>query len=252
MKIEIASALILAMLVLNAYSDNGNTSPVVKVIYFKSVNVSMPTDAELDLYRNVMIDAHNYFRSEMERHGFEPKTFSVDLTPEGKVNIPIASGRRNLRDYTSIDLIEADLPNEYRLMIGDHNNILVIFLGGAFEFDGLWGVEFWSCGANNQCIHRVIIPTERTNVVLGLTVHELGHSFGLAHNSVEHSLMYPTVIDWAAGPQVPGGLLSHEVKLLNRSPYLVGPDNSGDTINEDSVALTFSYNTADSLTPKSY
>ena len=245
-----STLLLLALLVLNAYPSNGNTSPVVKVIYFKSVDVSRPTDAELDFYQDVMLDAQNYFRKQMGFLGFEPKTFLVDLTPEGKVNIPIARGRRNLRDYTSIDRIEADLPNEYRLMIGDPNNILVIFLGGVFEFEGRAGIVFQSCRANNQCIHRAIIPNKNTNTILSITAHELGHAFGLGHNSREHSLMYPSVTDWGGGYQTPGGLLLQEAKILNRNPALIVLDNLEDTdIDENSVTLTFSYDTSDSLAP---
>ncbi len=245
-----STLLLLALLVLNAYSENGNTSPVVKVIYFKSFDVSRPTDAEIDFYQDVMLDAQNYFRKQMEFHGFEPKTFLVDLTPEGKVNIPIARGRRNLRDYTSIDRIEADLPNKYRLMIGDPNNILVIFLGGVFEFEGRAGIVFQSCTANNQCIHRAIIPNKNTNIILSITAHELGHAFGLGHNSREHSLMYPSVTDWGVGYQTPGGLLSQEAKILNRNPFLIVSENLEDTdIDQDSVALTLSYDISDSLAP---
>ena len=38
-------------------------------------------------------------------------------------------------------------------------------------------------------------------------------------------------------------------EIPSETQDFIGPDNSGDTINEDSVALTFSYNTADSLAP---
>ncbi len=85
-----------------------------------------------------MIDTQNYYREQIIKHRYGPKTFSIDLKQIGEVNISVVQGKKKLKEYTNIDLLENDLPNKDRLMFGDNDNIQVIFLGGSFGFDALF------------------------------------------------------------------------------------------------------------------
>lgn len=214
--------IILSFLQFNAYSDIDEVPPLVKVLYFQASDVERPTDENLDVFRNIMLETHNHYRSEMKRHGFGQKTFSIDLKPDRDVNISLVRGKHKLQHYQNFDRLEADLPNAHRVMIGDTDNIQVIFLGNAFAFKGFGGLSIWKCAARDKarerCKHNIIIPTENWNLLSYVAAHEIGHAFWLQHNPEEGFLMHPKVIDLGV-PQQPEKLSLQEATLLNRHRY---------------------------------
>ena len=213
-----------------AYSGVVNVNPVVKVVCFHAADIERPTNNEIQDYANVIVDAQNYYREQMKNHRYGQKTFSVDLKQIGEVNITVVRGTKKLKDYTSIALLENDLPNENRIMFGDNDNIQVIFLAGSFGFDGLFNgfaaVEFRSCwfpadGGPNQCIHRSVIPTGDEKVILHHTTHELGHSFMLAHNALFGFLMNPVPVLHLDNPKLLGSITAAEAAILDKHRYFI-------------------------------
>ena len=62
-----------------------------------------------------MADVQAFYAKEMERHGHDKKTFSIEVDANDKPIIHVVKGKRNLAAYISNnDLIETDLPAQLR------------------------------------------------------------------------------------------------------------------------------------------
>ena len=55
----------LLSLSLSAYAE-----PPIEVIYWKASDVKMPSQKELDVFNDLMLEAQSFFASEMDQHGY--------------------------------------------------------------------------------------------------------------------------------------------------------------------------------------
>ena len=163
-------------LLLIANSGAAELPTTVRVIYFQ------PLDAPLmqAKIKKLMTDVQNFYGSEMERHGFGFKTFRLETDANNKIIIHVIKGKRNLRAYTNVGLIEKELPDHLQDKFALENNIRVIFLGGARIIrDG--AVTQTACRAE-ACAYTAFVPAESGALMPQFTVHEMGHAFGLQHH----------------------------------------------------------------------
>ena len=214
--------------VFETHSGVEDINPVVKVVAFHASDIPKPTEDELDFYAQVMFDTQDYYREEMKKHGFGPKTFSIDLRQIGEVNISVVRGPKTLKEYTRWEILVDDFPNEVRLMKGDHDNIQVIFLLGAFNFEGLGGLAIRTCW-EDDCLYNTIIPTGPKDNILPANAHEIGHSFGLDHQNLEGLIMNPVPLIRNGKPQL-GLLTKKEAAILDKHRYFINMPIEKDAI----------------------
>ena len=154
----------------------------VRVIYFQPLDVAKPTDKELKNVRNIMLNVQEFYKNEMEKHGYGNKTFSIESDANNNPIIHVVRGKRNLKVYTNNTVIERELPVDLRDNFAAKNNIRVIFLGGSKQI-GSGAITHIRCG-DKMCAYDVLVPAESGALMPQFTVHELGHAFGLQHHPI--------------------------------------------------------------------
>ena len=152
--------------------------PPIKVTYWQASDVKMPSQNELDSFRDVMLEVQSFFASEMDRHGFGEKTFSFK-------DIEVIKGKHPLRQYAS----PWTIVNESILIErGLNNQIYVVFFGGSGHIGGNSASSQQLCANIPEqliyCNNLVVIPTESRHITLPLLTHEIGHAFSLDHAPV--------------------------------------------------------------------
>ena len=154
---------------------------MVRLIYF------LPSDrpaqpGRITALRQLIKDTQEFFADQMEHHGFGRKTFRVETDEAGEVLVHrIVSEFKDQyyhkqpspEDWNKIvwDKIreQFDTPQHVYLVAIDVNHQLIEWCGGG---DPVWidgGLE-------------IIMPASGHCFNVGLVAHELGHSFGLAHD----------------------------------------------------------------------
>ena len=156
----------------------------VRVIYFvpQQRHPQPNIDAKLDtLIKNVQ----TFFADEIERHGFDRKTFQFETDNHGNVVVHRVNG--NFRDThyhqdTTSKVTEEvsqqfDFTKNVYLLVVDVSNELIDKVCGR-------GGEFWNTAGDWGGHAFIPASGECLNTHLGfeLTAHELGHAFGLPHN----------------------------------------------------------------------
>lgn len=205
----ISSFLIIFLFItLSAYADFRFQ---VRIVQFQ------PTDAppeKIDILEFVK-DSQEFYRHEMQRHGYGPKTFRVENFA-GKFRVHTVNGKHPIEHYTNgtWEKVKQELPAELTRL----NNIYIIVINGlqgldnnrfpgkAFNaFGGAAGGELFLAGSNPTLDFRVL-------------VHELGHTFGIMHNtSNPKSIMQAQLI------QGQGELSDYESRWLDKSHYFNPP-----------------------------
>ncbi len=147
--------------------------PPIEVIYWKALDVQTPSQNELDVLQDMMLEVQAFFTSEMERHGFGQKTFEFK-------DIEVVIGKKKLRQYTSHWTIE----NESNLIEwGLDNQIFVVFFGGSGNIGGASAASQRLCANIPEqliyCNNLVVVPTAFSEIIRPLLAHEIGHAFSL-------------------------------------------------------------------------
>ena len=71
---------------------------IVRTIYFQPTNAPAPTDRIAEL----MIEVQDFYRSEMEKHGYGAKTFRLETDNDGDVVVHTVKGRNNIAHYSAM------------------------------------------------------------------------------------------------------------------------------------------------------
>ena len=158
-----------------------SAQPVIELIYFVPKDVDdLDQQADLKKIVNYVSEGQKFFATEMDRLGFEPKTFEFNK------DIVVVSGKKVPDDYKEINDLRAEIPNR---SAWHKDNIQVIFLAGRDYWVGFTGVMVQKCFAKAndpsdvRCKDYVIMPWglgNRLNVET-ITTHEIGHALGLDH-----------------------------------------------------------------------
>ena len=178
---------------------------IVRTVYFQPTDAPAPSDRIADL----MLEVQDFYRAEMERHGYGPKNFRLENDANGNPDIHIVKGRHPAIHYIgdTYNQLVGELPFNFRRQsIVGQNNIHVIFLAGSDRVDS----NFLGVGYPYSQFHsggNAVIAGEKATV--SLVAHELGHAFGLFHTGVIGALM-------GSGSDF---LLNYEVRWLDNHHF---------------------------------
>ena len=192
-----------------------NTNGMVRVVYF------LPNDRphrpdRVTALRQLIKDAQQFFADEMQRHGFGRKTFTFETREDGEPVVHHIDGKFNETYYyeplTDLKVWEEFL--EYFGEVDAPQHVYLIAIDLSYEAldggnsGGLAGVSFYpSVDTHDDFVITVssgvkvglrgrnitsgeearggiaIIPASGSNFErLGVTAHELGHTFALVHD----------------------------------------------------------------------
>ena len=151
----------------------------IEVIYWKPLDVEMPSQDEIDFFIDVMIEVQSFFASELERYGFGPKTF--DFNPK----IRIIKGKLQRKEYNPGPIV-LHRENPSILKHGLDNQIYVVFLGGDGPISrGSASSQKLCANIPEQlkyCNNLVVVPAENKRLLEVLLAHEIGHAFNIDHH----------------------------------------------------------------------
>ncbi len=159
---------------------------ITKVVYFK------PTDVRVDLtakIQKIVEDTQELYADEMERNGFERKTFRVE-TRLGKPRVHIVNGKRNSAHYihNTFEKVRPELPNFLNQDTepwDKQDMIVVIVVGGIACLDEVQGGWCgWGVGWPFHSLRYgggVVIAANSGHFNKEVLFHEMGHAFGLYH-----------------------------------------------------------------------
>ena len=201
----LASALLLPIIAATAQSNNG----MVRLVYFLPKDRS-PRPDRVRAFRQTIKDAQEFYADEMERHGFGRKTFNIETNKNGNPVVHHVYGKFNENYYynrfTGLEVWKeffeyADDPEHIYFFAIDLSNDML----SSGNTCGTAGVNYFPQSGDR--VPNVVGPgplamryaneTQGEEALggavaipasgscferIGLTLHELGHAFGLQHD----------------------------------------------------------------------
>ena len=157
---------------------------VINTVYFQPADQPAPTKENIREVKSTMLKTQAFYSRELKKHGHAPKTFQLERDAAGLIVVHIGKGKHNLRTYSNYSLIRNELPPEISDdLLWRKTKIRVVFLAGAKDIAGKAGKAERKC-SENICNDIAYIPTnvDRKIKTIQITIHEVGHTFGLGHN----------------------------------------------------------------------
>ena len=201
---------------------------VIHTVYFHPADQPAPMKEDIREVKNIMLKTQAFYLREMKRLENVPRTFKLERDDAGLMVVHIVKGKHKLKVYSDFALIRDELPPK----ISDdlrwrETKIRVVFLAGAKDIAGVAGMARRIC-SGNICNHIAYIPTNVDLKIkkLQTTVHEIGHTFGLPHNSKKPPrnklfvMKAVTVYNLNNLPKLNDFLLNaDETQVLNNHPF---------------------------------
>ena len=175
---------------------------IVRTIYFQTADAPDPTPTQII---DLLVETQDFYRYEMERHGYGTKTFKLETDGAGNVGFHHVRAKQNAEYYSrdTYNRVKSELPSRFTRTPNSLDNVHIIIIGGISVLD------------NQNIGFAWYITGDRTggNVVLAgnelhfrLIAHEIGHAFGLQHTDNPKALMW-------SGKDI---LLDYETRWLDR------------------------------------
>ena len=177
----------------------------VRTIYFQPADAPA---AQIGRIIELLIESQDFYRSEMERHGYGAKTFRLETDGAGNVGFHQIRGKHNAAHYLNdtYNRVKSELPLALTLPAYARDNVLVIIVSGLNILNtGDKGYGGYYLGDNAGGF--VIIVNKALN--FKNLAHEIGHAFGLNHPTNPEAIMY-------TGSKY---LLDYEARWLDRHPF---------------------------------
>ena len=215
--------------------------PMVRVIYFyPSDGVPEPNiDTVLD---ELIKDTQNFYAEQMENHGFGRKTFTFEKDANGNAVVHHLRGQSTAADYIEDSLL---CSSELEASLDIVQHIYLVVLDASIEgaLPGLCGVAYFrgngTTDMSNNDGNFEMSTDNRLAVVYApggcsgassvkLTAHELGHIFGLGHDSRD-----PNYVMWDYAGERDGSFSYWAAEWLDAHPFL----NPGQTSSNNVTAI---------------
>ena len=166
----------------NSFAQDVSLDYVVRVIYF------IPNDREPDLEMNTKLDtlikeAQKYYADQMEAHGFERKTFRLETDANDNVIVHRVNGLYDEAYYQNPSTGSFIVWDEIEGRFDVSKNIYFIVLDtNVWYLDGQDSTIGLASGNSHN--GRTLIPSPNVNIYRYFAAfHELGHAFGLSHDT---------------------------------------------------------------------
>lgn len=154
--------------------------PIVKVVYFIPSD-QKPNNNVVKQMRTVIKRTQQFFADEMERHGFDRKTFELETNEKGIVKVHQVKGKRNVKVYHQGEDVYEEIYEQLNSKQYAPEHIFFILTE-----EGKRPKYFRDCGAagprGNNLSPGGVVGIFSKCLGFQIAVHELGHAFGLYHD----------------------------------------------------------------------
>ena len=167
----------------NSFAQDATPEYMVRVIYFLPNDRIVRPDIDENLDKKIK-EAQLYFANQLEAHGFERKSFSIETDRFGKAVVHHVVGQHGDSYYQTANGSNNAI-TEISQKFDMSRNIYYIVLDISSNF--LNGGRAIGIGSGNSIEGLALVTAkalflEEEPEVPHLTVHELGHAFGLLHD----------------------------------------------------------------------
>ena len=160
-----------------ATAQYANANSMVRLVYFLPSDRPARPDRVAAL-RQLIKDTQTFFADEMERHGFDRKTFTIETDRTGEPLVHHVNGRFNDAYYCqqTVNKVWEELNNAF------DNPQRIYFVAIDISIEILDGSCGGAKGYYEQRGKGFLIPASGHCFKLPIAAHELGHAFALEHD----------------------------------------------------------------------
>jgi len=204
--------IVLGGYVFSAFAEEPQGVPPLRVVYFTPSDRTPPPDRQERLGR-VMRHIQEFYRKGMEDNGHGPKTFALEWETPEKLRLYDVQGKNTMRDYPkgSLFAVHDEVRRALRLKGINMDEEYVLVLGAFVEWKEDIALDFapnfgggnifagFGFAGDDNLVDADLLSSEEpggfhyaegpislgmhNTIRIGTIAHELGHAFGLPHDS---------------------------------------------------------------------